>query len=46
MSNFYIKERFYFMKDVVLEDVFKERIVKSNIFSIEEQKKINKDYLL
>ena len=34
------------MKDVVLEDVFKERIVKSNIFSIEEQKKINKDYLL
>ena len=34
------------MKDVVLNEIFKSRITKSNIFSEEEQEKIKENYLL
>lgn len=33
-------------KDVVLNEVFKERIIKSNIFNKKEQETIEKNYLL
>lgn len=33
-------------KDEVKMKIFMERIIKSNIFSIEEQKRIKEDYLL
>ena len=34
------------MKNVVLDEVLKERIIESNIFTEKEQKKIKEDYLL
>lgn len=34
------------MKDVVLNEVFKKRIVESNIFNKEEQEDLKSNYLL
>lgn len=34
------------MKNVILEEILKDRIVKSDIFTEKEQEKIKKDYLL
>lgn len=34
------------MEDVVLNEIFKSRIIESNIFSREEQEKIKENYLL
>lgn len=34
------------MKNVVLDEIFKNRIVESNIFNNEEQKFIKENYLL
>lgn len=34
------------MKDVAVKEIFKSRIIASNIFSKEEQEKIEENYLL
>lgn len=34
------------MKDLILDEVFKNRIIESNIFSKKEQEKIKEEYLL
>lgn len=34
------------MNDVVVDEIFKDRIIKSNIFNEKEKKRMKKNYLL